>query len=193
MRNPEYDAYLYSHINNVIHGYEWILSHISQYKISTIFPNLLYSKLDDNVHNHDKSKYSDAEYSAYNNYFYGLDKKSQKVLDEFNLAWSHHIHHNPHHWQYWCLITDDGSKTKNYQPIGLDMPDHYIIEMICDWWAFSWKTHFDSNSDDPVDGLYEIFDWYNAHRDAIIFSENTRKKVNSFLKLLKETIDAQKC
>ena len=32
----------------------------------------------------------------------------------------------------------------------LEMPYDYIIEMICDWWSFSWQSG----------NLYEIFKWY---------------------------------
>ena len=192
IRNPEYDAYLYNHITNVYRGYEWILAYVPQDKISKIFPDLNYANLEFNIVNHDKSKYSLDEYNAYNNYFYGSNNKSKKVLDDFNKAWLHHIHRNKHHWQHWCLITDDGDKTiKEYKPIGLDIPDDFIVEMICDWWAFSWQRHFELNTNDPIAGLYEIFDWYDKHRNAIIFSTNTRKKVENFLHVLKDTIDEQ--
>jgi hypothetical protein len=195
IRNSDYDSYLYNHINNVRHGYEWIKVFVPQDKISKIFPDLNYFNLEFNIVNHDKSKYSPDEYKAYNDYFYGSNSKSKKILDDFNKAWLHHIHQNKHHWQYWCLITDDGDKTvKEYKPIGLDIPDDFIVEMICDWWAFSWQRHFELNTlntNDPIAGLYEIFDWYNEHRNAIIFSTNTRKKVENFLDLLKDTIDKQ--
>ena len=54
------------------------------------------------------------------------------------------------------------------------MPRHYIIEMICDWWAFSWKSG----------NLMEIFDWYNKHKDYMKLSEATRNTVVRILALI---------
>ena len=54
----------------------------------------------------------------------------------------------------------------------------YIIEMICDWWSFSWEQ----------DDLFQIFDWYDKHKKQIKFSRNTRKTVEDILRKLKEKI-----
>lgn len=51
------------------------------------------------------------------------------------------------------------------------MPENYILEMICDWWAFSWQN----------ENLYEIFDWYDKHKDHMDLSNNTRKTVEDIL------------
>ena len=56
------------------------------------------------------------------------------------------------------------------------MPYDYILEMICDWWSFSWQSG----------DLYEIFKWYEDHSKYIklapkkrdserYFGENQRK------------------
>ena len=115
---------------------------------------------------HDNSKFKDSEYIAYDKYFYG-GNKSYEVIQNFNKAWLTHIHNNPHHWQHWILINDDPDKGE----IILDMPDIYIIEMICDWWSFSWKKG----------DLREIFNWYAARRDYMKLSDNTRKNVEYIL------------
>ena len=111
-------------------------------------------------------------FDAYDNYFYG-DKSEE---DEFNYAWLQHIHNNPHHWQYWVLINDDDGT------IGLDIPYNYIIEMILDWWSFSWKTG----------NLYEIFNWYNEHKKTMILNETTKIIVESILNDMREILDNQK-
>lgn len=85
--------------------------------------------LNENITMHDRSKYSDEEYIPYIEYFYGT--KSKKIDTEFNYAWLHHIHNNPHHWQYWVLKHDDKPEE------ALEMPYEYIIEMFCDHWSFS--------------------------------------------------------
>ena len=62
------------------------------------------------------------------------------------------------------------------------MPYNYIIEMICDWWAFSWKSG----------NLYEIFDWYDKHKEYMILHNSTRKSVEYILNRIKEKLDADK-
>lgn len=118
--NNQYVDYLETHINGVRRGYDWLRENLPEV-IEKADPILL----EDNITNHDKSKYAEDEWEPYVNYFYG--KKTKAVEQEFNYAWLHHIHSNPHHWQYWVLIHDD-------EPIEiLDMPYEYIIEMVCDW------------------------------------------------------------
>ena len=59
------------------------------------------------------------------------------------------------------------------------MPIENIIEMICDWWSFSWNTG----------NLYEIFEWYEEHKNNMILSENTRGTVEYILEKIKEVLD----
>ena len=89
-----------------------------------------------------------------------------------------HLHRNPHHWQYWILINDDPKEGI----VLLDMPDNYILEMICDWWAFSWKS----------DNLEEIFKWYEEHGPYMKLSTQTRQKVESALSLIKQRLEEMK-
>ena len=58
------------------------------------------------------------------------------------------------------------------------MPDEYIIEMICDWWSFSWKQ----------DKLDEIFAWYEEHKDHMKLSERTRDQVKEILNMIKNKL-----
>ena len=115
---------------------------------------------------HDLSKSDMEEYNSYDAYFYG-GNRSYQVVQDFNYAWLRHIHKNPHHWQYWILIEGDPELGE----IVLDMPYNYILEMICDWWAFSWSSN----------NLYEIFNWYDAHKDYMKLSDKTRRLVESIL------------
>ena len=164
--SKEYDEYIEEHRRNVFKGYQWLEENL---------PEVLPSKDAGDEYNicrhqcefaHDQSKYSEEEYDAYDKYFYG-GNRSYEVVENFNRAWLHHIHNNPHHWQHWILINDDPDKGE----IILDMPDVYIIEMICDWWAFSWKKG----------DLNEIFNWYADHKAYMKLSDYTRKKVEDIL------------
>lgn len=165
-----YDEYLNDHRANVAKGFYWLQENL---------PDILRTENPIDLQNqicvdHDRSKNTIAEYDAYDQYFYGRNK-SYEVVQNFNKAWLHHIHRNPHHWQYWVMINDDPGEGM----VVLDMPYCYIIEMICDWWSFSWKK----------ENLYEIFNWYDAHKDYMKLSKNTRKTVEDILAKIKEKLE----
>lgn len=166
-----YNEYLKQHRDNVIRGFNWIRENLPE-----LLPN------DENFNHlfnwHDFSKYDNEEYQAYDNYYYG-GYQSDEILNNFNLAWLHHIHNNPHHWQFWVLINDDPNESE----ILLEIPYRYILEMICDWWSFSWK-----NGD-----LTEIFKWYDSHKNYIKMNEKSRKKLENILKKIKEKLEFECC
>ena len=161
----EYDLYLEQHKSNVKKGFDWIKNNLPE-----LIPNNIRLDCLDLVYQigfaHDDSKTSEDEYNAYDAYFYG-GNRSYQVVQDFNYAWLNHIHRNPHHWQHWILINDEPDEGD----IILDMPENYILEMICDWWAFSWQN----------ENLYEIFDWYDKHKDHMDLSDKTRKTVKDTL------------
>lgn len=158
--SKEYDEYLKDHIMCVQIGFNWIEKNLPD--ILPIGENF------DNFGRHDESKRTAAEYDAYDRYFYGGNKEDKDVKDAFDIAWLHHIHENPHHWQHWVLLEDEGGVSK---PKALPIPYRYILEMICDWWAFSWKSG----------NLYEIFDWYKDHEGKMLLEAGTKKKVDDIL------------
>lgn len=156
-----YNNYLDRHIDNVGNAYAWIKEHL---------PEVTAGIAGDDEWNilkrHDESKYDREEYDAYDEYFYGKTK-SPRVEEAFNYAWLHHIHENGHHWQHWVLVNDE----PNEGIVALDMPYHYIIEMICDWWSFSFSKG----------ELREIFKWYVAHKKHMKLSDKTREIVEDIL------------
>lgn len=158
--SEKYDEYIKEHKENVGKAFDWLEENLPEiFDGDEGFIKACYTQ----CHiAHDMSKGDVEEYGAYDAYFYGRNK-SYKVVQNFNKAWLHHIHNNPHHWQHWVLINDD----PNEGEIILDMPDVYIIEMICDWWSFSWKKG----------DLWEMFGWYDDRSNYIKLSKNTRKKV----------------
>lgn len=159
--SDQYDRYLDQHRRNVRRGLEWLVDNLPD----------LFSKVDlhamkTQILNHDASKNSPEEYAAYDRYFYG-GNKSFRVVQDFRKAWLHHIHENPHHWQHWVLNNDEPEEGE----VVLEMDYIYIIEMICDWWAFSWQKG----------DLSEIFSWYDKHQKYIKLAPNTRKTVEDIL------------
>ena len=176
--SEKYNEYLGEHILNVQHGIQWMLNHLD-YKAMLKLAGDDYDRAYENALFHDRSKADKEEYDAYDAYFYG-GNRSYKVVNDFNYAWLRHIHQNPHHWQYWILFEDDPNGDAPYK--ALEMPVPYVLEMIADWWSFSWKNG----------NLEEIFDWYDAHKDTIILHPKTRKLVESILDELHKAIIFQK-
>lgn len=167
----QYDQYLTKHKENVKRGFEWIRDNLPE--LVKDIPGLEWQI----TFAHDQSKSEPDEYAAYDEYFYG--NRSFSVVQEFRKAWLLHIHRNPHHWQYWILINDD----PNEGMIIMDIPVNYIIEMICDWWAFSW-----------VKGeLSEIFNWYEEHAEYMKLSTNTRLKVENILNQIRSKLEENLC
>ena len=70
------------------------------------------------------------------------------------------------------------AKYRRMITVYLDIPYNYILEMICDWWAFSWQK----------DNLNEIFNWYDEHKAYIKMSPKTRKSVEAILEKMKEKL-----
>jgi hypothetical protein len=162
----KYHNYLNEHISNVFRGYEWLKENLPE-----LFNNVNY---DEQIVQHDLSKFDEEEYSYYDEYFYGKEKTPEVELN-FKYAWLHHIHNNPHHWQYWILHNDEPGEGM----VVLDMPYQYIIEMICDWWTFSWKKG----------NLHEIFSWYDEHKGYMKLSNNTRKVVDMILGKIRKKLE----
>ena len=164
----QYDEYLTQHISNVQEAYEWLCTNlpevIDKYENQAQIQSLILS--------HDQSKYKQEEYFAYANNFFSKSK-TKDIKDAFNVAWNHHIHNNPHHWQHWVIVEGKDNYTV------LDMPYEYIIEMVCDHWSFSFKKG----------NLNEIFDWYEKNKKSIIFSDNTRKTYAEILNKIKEKLN----
>ena len=165
-----YNEYLIEHKSKVLKGFDWLSKNLPD-----IFLNdQIKSRCEWLCANaHDQSKYDKEEYDAYDKYFYG--NRSYEVVQNFNYAWLQHIHKNPHHWQHWILINDDS----DLGIVALEIPLNYIIEMICDWWSFSWRSG----------DLYEIFDWYAKHRDGMQMNDTSRIIVEDILNKMRTKLD----
>lgn len=179
--SEKYDLYLKQHIGAVKRGYDWLKENDLIAEIRDILPEIGSEEAFLNqIRRHDASKFDMVdEYEAYDKYFYGSGSgpagKAPEVQRDFDYAWLHHIHNNPHHWQYWVLVNDDKEEGSR----ALEMPDRYILEMILDWWTFSWR-----NGD-----LYEVFNWWNDHSDYILLGKGTREKVLLIFGLILDKIN----
>lgn len=162
----QYDNYLIEHKENVAKGFRWLQENISEVIEDGLEWQICF--------NHDASKTDPEEYDAYDAYFYG-NNRSYSVVQNFKKAWLRHIHNNPHHWQHWILINDEPKEGM----VVIDIPYIYVVEMICDWWAFSW-TKGDLN---------EIFRWYEDRKDYMKLSANTRISVEYILGKMKDKLE----
>ena len=172
----DYDLYLNEHKMNVMRAFDWLAKNV------LIDGEVYYTedclrKTAAHIVEHDASKFFTEEYIPYDNHFY-LYPNDKLFEDEFNQAWLYHIHENPHHWQHWVLVNDD----PELGTIALEMPIDYIIEMICDWWSFSWKTG----------NLYEIFNWYEKNKDHMVLHVDTRESVECILKQMRNKLNKEK-
>ena len=161
--SEKYDEYLNNHINAVNECYRLLTrKELRDYN--------------SNIITHDKSKYYNDEYDAYDEYFYPPDGSKVgndlKRKEAFEYAWLHHQNTNPHHWQYWVLINDeDGIKP-------LKMPLNYVYEMVADWGAFA---YIQKNG-------HHLREWYEKNRDKMILHEETRSFVEALVTILEAKI-----
>lgn len=77
---------------------------------------------------HDWSKFTPSEAPHYGRQFFG----SKDDPLGFSRAWNHHQKTNPHHWEYWVMVT---GHNRGGFPDGsaLPMPEKYAREMLADW------------------------------------------------------------
>lgn len=148
--------YIRGHRANVKKTYKYLI------KIGVI--SAYWIELKKNIENHDNSKFSDDELVPYAKRFF-LPNGEELYKEEFDRAWLHHIHNNPHHWNYWVLVDGKNEIT------ALEMPKIYVYEMICDWLSFSIKKG----------DLTEIKSFYEKKRNEYIFHPNTRKLVEEII------------
>lgn len=155
-----YNKYIKQHLDFVKAAYLWLVEH-----------DIIKDEFRHRINTHDLSKFDDAEYEAYDKYFHGPSKTAE-VKAAFDVAWLHHIHQNPHHWQHWVLVNDDdGTKV-------LEMPQEYVVEMLCDHLSFSFKEN----------KLDEIFKWYDAHKDNMLLHKKSKALYEKLLNKYKDTI-----
>lgn len=166
----KYEHYLREHIGAVQQAYYDIFEDIVLTESDLTVEDI--TKLEYNIKNHDKSKYDDIEYYPYLYWFYP-ENDEEKNRTEFDHACLHHYHHNPHHWNHWILNDD---VDKNYDRV-LDMPEIYVIEMICDWHSFSKKN--------PESTAYQ---WWIDNQNKMKMTTNTINLVNKYIGCCKEPL-----
>ncbi|MBK9944374.1 MAG: hypothetical protein IPP13_22470 [Kouleothrix sp.] len=138
---------------------------------------------------HDWTKFTPIEWSPYVHQFYNPDGSKRIVRDasggygpntqsqDFQRAWLHH-QRQPHHWQAWCSIGDEG------RVLALSMPQHYVAEMVADWYGAGMA----------ISGKNDVEGWYLANKGRIVLEADTRRRVeeaiqNLMLKISRTPVD----
>jgi hypothetical protein len=119
---------------------------------------------------HDWSKFTLSEFPQYARAFQGdysespVDKSRTEA--DFQRAWLHHIHHNPHHWQYWIY------KSSGSGNVIFNMPETYVREMIADWMGAS----------RAYTGSFDMCEWLDKNFNRITLSSDTYAMTKGLLK-----------
>lgn len=114
---------------------------------------------------HDWTKLTPKEFIPYMNKF-NRHLKGEEYQRAFDLAWLHHIHVNPHHWQHWILNTDaEGIKV-------LRIPEKYVKEMIADWEGVGRAL-----GEEPAHAAR----WYLKNKDTLALHPQTRSRIETIL------------
>jgi hypothetical protein len=116
---------------------------------------------------HDWTKLLPSEFIPY------MNKFNRKLTGDdhqraFDIAWLHHIHWNPHHWQHHILHNDrDGVKV-------LRMPEKYVKEMVADWRGVGMALG---------KGRENAVGWYLDNKDTLALHPQTRSRVETLLSI----------
>ena len=97
----KYKNYMDKHRINVRKAYDWLKENLPEIIDNDVVKAEVtpYGILEENINNHDLSRYEDIEFKAYANQFFNDDIKN--ITKEFINAWIYHAAFNPHHWQHW--------------------------------------------------------------------------------------------
>lgn len=116
----EYKDYVIGHKERVKKFTDWLEENCPE-----VFEGVDLSAFHDIIEEHDESKFSEEEFEAYAQKFYGkqdINGRPLEYVPGYDEAWKHHWMNNEHHPEHW---------------LGEDMPYIYILEMLCDWGSFS--------------------------------------------------------
>lgn len=172
----EYTSYIDDHIENV----QLIWEHFKQRYLgqdNSPFDDMIYEdkikEIDDLIDKHDLSKDSDEEFGAYRRYFYSINEfEKESSKEEFKQAWNHHQKANKHHWQYWVTLLDEEPHFE-----ALEMSINYIIEMLCDWSAMSFKFG------------NVLGDWFSQEQEGMLLHDNTLTLIIALIPLFERIIE----
>lgn len=127
---------------------------------------------------HDLSKYYPSEFLRGVKYYQGNKSPNDAERRENGVsrAWLHHKGRNKHHFEYWI----DYDLSKGGKMAGLEMPENYLVEMVCDRIAASkiyLKDEYTNSS--PLE-------YYERSKSKYYMHPKTQKQLEKILTMLAE-------
>ena len=183
----KYMTYIAEHKNHVLCSFIRFFVYNENKKFNVLVKEGLmnseiYHKLAGVVMEHDESKYSDMEFDAYQQRFFGdtgkveSEEEIQLKKENFEKAWKHHYTHNAHHPRFWRThqYNTETDTIEDAEPGLYDIPLYEIYHMICDWDAMS----------NAKGGT--VIEWYTTKADdeKADMTVNTRAKLEHILSIL---------
>lgn len=155
MKEKEYREYIDTHIENVKKAYDRI---VKQYAEDYLTANQL-KQLEKNIEEHDKDKNIPFMFDAYRRNHCPINDEEKEAADEdYDIAWSYHKTHNPHHWEYWL-----NSEMEFADTIDEDAMKLAYLEMLCDWLSFGFRREETSATGEST----EFKVWYEDNKEDI--------------------------
>ena len=184
-REIDYTDYIDTHVAFVKKAYEDLFKDIPSNLSGGFFA-------DDNnvdciearIEKHDGDKYNDERFEIYRKNHYPMDEsEKEENLSTYNSdkGWIGHWKANPHHWEYWLsffpkeldMVIRTYDYDGNYYEATLENQlKCAYIEMICDWFSFSYKglKEKDNGTETPKSATGEPMsfkEWYKTAKKNI--------------------------
>ena len=175
-RDMQYKDYLSNHIGNV----QAVWYELLRPEVESDMSLVQLQAIDNLINEHDRSKYSNEEWVGYLDNFYPDEEhpKDQSDIDlGFKYAWLHHQHFNPHHWQYWALLEDEGKGRVE----AVDMPIEHVLCMLADWSSFRYGNKDNEGKSGESDTTRG---WYEENKENQVMSSATIELIEKYIDLL---------
>lgn len=163
----EYKQYVIEHKQRVKKFADWLKKNLPE-----LFNEVDEGHFDVYIEEHDASKFSEEEFEPYARKFFGkqdINGKPLEYVPGWDEAWEHHYKNNEHHPEFWD---------------GQDIPEIFILEMLCDWGSFS----IDKGNLNELISFY-----YDKARDdeEKNLSENTKAYIEDVLSKIDSVINKE--
>lgn len=125
---------------------------------------------------HDWSKFLPNEFLPYAQRFMtssaAVDHAAEPLPWQY--AWNQHQKFQPHHWQFWMMITDDPA----CRIVPLPIPERYLREMVADWAGAS-RTY---------SGSWDIAAWWERQRLRILLHPSSHDRIDDLIRSLPDRL-----
>lgn len=203
----EYKEYIRTHVEFVQRAYKELFSDIPSNIIGDFFSDdNNVDCLETRIKTHDNDKYDEERFEIYRKNHYPIDDEEKEAnLSTYNSdkGWIGHWKQNPHHWEYWLSFfpKELGTIIRTYNNDGTyyeasleEQLKCAYIEMICDWFSFSYKglQEKDNGSETPKSATGEPMsfkEWYKESKKNIQIHPGMKDWFNKVLDYVSNKFD----